>query len=111
MKAKYQDNLEMLQWIKRYYDINSPQGEYDAVARRKGADLYLLGGDNGIMNKAKAYQPAVEHPVAKKQPLTSISNQANKSAQPVAKTSIAIGGSSAKDAQRIGELEEQIKQL
>lgn len=44
MKAKYQDNLEMLQWIKRYFDIHSKGGEdYDAVGRRKGADLYLLG--------------------------------------------------------------------
>ena len=44
MKAKYQDNLEMLQWIKRYYDLHAKGGdEYDAVARRKGVDLHLLG--------------------------------------------------------------------
>ena len=46
MKAKYQDNLEMLQWIKRYYEMNSKGVHYDAVTRRKGAVLYLIGEKN-----------------------------------------------------------------
>eukprot|EP00347_Sterkiella_histriomuscorum_P006743 403351604 len=53
MKAKYQDNLEMMQWIKRYYDINSKGEGYDAVSRRKGADLYLIGEPNGKSNHAQ----------------------------------------------------------
>ena len=44
MRAKYQDNLEMLQWIKRYFDLNYNGAPYDAVARRKNATLYLLAG-------------------------------------------------------------------
>ncbi|KAK6335315.1 hypothetical protein TWF718_010746 [Orbilia javanica] len=36
VKCKMQDNLEFLQWMKRYWDANFPGGEYDAVARRKG---------------------------------------------------------------------------
>ena len=32
-----QDNLEFLQWTKRFWDQYYPGGEYDAVARRKGA--------------------------------------------------------------------------
>lgn len=36
IKAKYQDNLEMTQWLKRYYDINFNGEPYDAVGRRKG---------------------------------------------------------------------------
>jgi len=32
-----QDNLEFLQWSKRYWDQYFPGGEYDAVARRKGS--------------------------------------------------------------------------
>lgn len=44
MRAKYQDNLEMLQWIKRYFDLNYNGAPYDAVARRKGATLYLISG-------------------------------------------------------------------
>ena len=35
-KAKYQDNLEFLQWLKRYFDINYNQEPYDAAGRRKG---------------------------------------------------------------------------
>ena len=32
-----QDNLEFLQWSKRYWDQYYPGGEYDALSRRKGA--------------------------------------------------------------------------
>ncbi|CAK0829593.1 unnamed protein product, partial [Prorocentrum cordatum] len=38
VRGKYQDNLEMLQWIKTYYDRTSQGGEYNAVARRYCAD-------------------------------------------------------------------------
>ena len=31
-----QDNLEFLQWTKRYWDQYFPGGDYDALARRKG---------------------------------------------------------------------------
>lgn len=31
-----QDNLEFLQWSKRFWDQYFPGGDYDAVARRKG---------------------------------------------------------------------------
>ncbi|KAI8974696.1 calponin homology domain-containing protein [Pilobolus umbonatus] len=37
VKCKLQDNLEFMQWVKKYWDLNYPGGEYDAVARRKGA--------------------------------------------------------------------------
>lgn len=43
MKGKYQDNLEMLQWIKKYFDLNYNGAAYDAVERRKGQSLYLIG--------------------------------------------------------------------
>lgn len=38
-KCKMQDNLEFLQWSKRFWDANFPGHEYDAVARRKGAGV------------------------------------------------------------------------
>ncbi|GJJ15306.1 hypothetical protein Clacol_009582 [Clathrus columnatus] len=38
-KCKMQDNLEFLQWIKRYWNQNYPGQPYDAVARRKGAPV------------------------------------------------------------------------
>jgi RP/EB family microtubule-associated protein len=34
-----QDNLEFLQWMKRFWDANYGGAGYDAVARRKGAAL------------------------------------------------------------------------
>ncbi|KAK6605820.1 calponin-like actin-binding protein [Botrytis cinerea] len=37
IKCKMQDNLEFLQWTKRYWDQYFPGGEYDAVARRPSA--------------------------------------------------------------------------
>lgn len=36
-KCKMQDNLEFLQWSKRFWDANFPGHEYDAVARRKAS--------------------------------------------------------------------------
>ncbi|KAF2764720.1 hypothetical protein EJ03DRAFT_331618 [Teratosphaeria nubilosa] len=37
VKCKMQDNLEFLQWTKRYWDQYYPGGDYDALSRRKGA--------------------------------------------------------------------------
>ncbi|OAP59652.1 hypothetical protein AYL99_06950 [Fonsecaea erecta] len=37
VKCKMQDNLEFLQWSKRFWDQYFPGHEYDAVARRKSA--------------------------------------------------------------------------
>jgi RP/EB family microtubule-associated protein len=59
MKAKYQDNLEMLQWIKKFFDLNYSGAPYDAVARRKGANLYLIGG-TGQTNLSAT----ISHPMA-----------------------------------------------
>lgn len=36
IKCKLQDNLEFMQWVKKFWDQNYPGGEYDAVGRRKG---------------------------------------------------------------------------
>ena len=37
VKCKMQDNLEFLQWMKRFWEANYGGQGYDAVARRKGA--------------------------------------------------------------------------
>ncbi len=40
MKCRFQDNLEFLQWVKRYWDQYYPGGEaYDAIGRRGGAGM------------------------------------------------------------------------
>ncbi|KAG2191679.1 hypothetical protein INT46_008552 [Mucor plumbeus] len=36
IKCKLQDNLEFMQWVKRFWEQNYPGGEYDALGRRKG---------------------------------------------------------------------------
>ena len=36
VKARYQDNLEFCQWIKRYFDLNYSGEPYNALERRKG---------------------------------------------------------------------------
>lgn len=43
VKCKMQDNLEFLQWTKKFWDLNFPDHDYDAVARRKGAPLGAAG--------------------------------------------------------------------
>ncbi|KAJ6093226.1 hypothetical protein N7486_008515 [Penicillium sp. IBT 16267x] len=37
IKCRMQDNLEFLQWVKKYWDQHYPGGEYDAVSRRKAS--------------------------------------------------------------------------
>ena len=43
VKCKMQDNLEFLQWTKKFWDQYYPGGEYDAVGRRKGAPVSAGG--------------------------------------------------------------------
>ena len=44
VKCKMQDNLEFLQWTKRYWDQYYPGGDYDALARRKGSGAPVSTG-------------------------------------------------------------------
>lgn len=56
VKCKMQDNLEFLQWVKKYWDQHYPGGEYDAVARRKGAPGPTPSGNaapRGVSSNAK----------------------------------------------------------
>jgi len=39
VKCKMQDNLDFLQWTKKFWDQYYPGGDYDAVGRRKGGAL------------------------------------------------------------------------
>lgn len=49
-----QDNLEFLQWSKRFWDQYYPGGDYDAVARRKGAAVSGAGGSAAGAPRAAA---------------------------------------------------------
>jgi len=57
VKAKYQDNLEWLQWLKRYFDINTKGDDYDAVGRRI-ATKCNYPGDKASGAVAKKPKPA-----------------------------------------------------
>ena len=54
VKAKYQDNLEFLQWMKGFHDRNYSGAEYDGVGRRSVAK-----GGGGKPRPASAKAPAV----------------------------------------------------
>lgn len=60
VKCKMQDNLEHLQWAKRFWDQNYPGGDYDALARRKGqASLGSGSASSKPASRAAASRPAV----------------------------------------------------
>jgi RP/EB family microtubule-associated protein len=48
VKAKYQDNLEFCQWIKRYFDLNYSGEPYNALQRRKGNNIFYIMGGNKV---------------------------------------------------------------
>ncbi|KAF9199421.1 hypothetical protein BGZ49_010466 [Haplosporangium sp. Z 27] len=58
MKCKMQDNLEFLQWLKRYWDSSFPGGPYDASARRGGAG----GHDNSMTANRSSNAPVRRAP-------------------------------------------------
>lgn len=53
VKAKYQDNLEFCQWIKRYFDLNYSGEPYNALERRKGQQLFYIMGGNKVAPPGK----------------------------------------------------------
>lgn len=67
VRAKYQDNLEFMQWIKSFFDKNFHGGEYDAVGRRaggKGAPTATASAGAAI-RKPAAPRAAVKAPGAR----------------------------------------------
>lgn len=48
IKARYQDNLEFCQWIKRYFDLNYSGEPYNALQRRKGNNIFYIMGGNKV---------------------------------------------------------------
>lgn len=60
IKAKYQDNLEFCQWLKAFFEKNYNGEPYEAAARRKGQDLFYLGGTSvpPVAKKSTGEKPA-----------------------------------------------------
>ena len=62
IKARYQDNLEFCQWIKKYHDIKNTGEDYDAVGRRNGQQMHYILGGNKVAAMPKAGQAASRAP-------------------------------------------------
>ncbi|KAF8955853.1 EB1 domain-containing protein [Flammula alnicola] len=95
VKCKMQDNLEFLQWMKRFWDANYGGQGYDAVARRKGAPLE---------------PPATIAPLATSRATTSLS--AGSGARAGGRTP--VGGyrsGSAQPNEAVQQLQTQVKEL
>ncbi|KAK7703710.1 microtubule integrity protein mal3 [Botryosphaeria dothidea] len=59
VKCKMQDNLEFLQFCKRYWDQYYPGGDYDAPVRRKGSGApAAAGGAPRAVSSSAARKPA-----------------------------------------------------
>ena len=107
VKAKYQDNLEFAQWMKRYFDLNGGSKEYDAVARRGGdADFGFAekSGANRAVERDRS-QNAREK-VSKKKELKSLSPAMQKpiSKSPTQHTSNLLSKRSVKDKETSDEV-------
>lgn len=59
-----QDNLEFLQWTKKFWDQYYPGGEYDAVGRRKGGALPASGGSAPRSASGAARRPGATPPTS-----------------------------------------------
>jgi len=59
-RQKPLDNLEFLQWIKRYFDINYGGHEYDATSRRGGKAVAMKENDSGNKPAPKTSTAAVK---------------------------------------------------
>ncbi|KJE94054.1 microtubule-associated protein [Capsaspora owczarzaki ATCC 30864] len=58
IKGKFQDNLEFVQWFKKFFDANHGGGEYNPVERRAGAPGAAAGGAGGSATRAPASSAA-----------------------------------------------------
>ncbi|KAJ3190699.1 hypothetical protein HK101_008459 [Irineochytrium annulatum] len=61
-KCKMQDNLEFLQWTKKYWDQYYPGGVYDAVSRRKGEGVAAVPSRMPAKASAGAVKKASSNP-------------------------------------------------
>jgi RP/EB family microtubule-associated protein len=59
IRAKYQDNLEFLQWLKRFFDMNYNHQPYDAEERRRGASMPTAAPSaRRVTTEARVLEPA-----------------------------------------------------
>jgi len=115
IRAKYQDNLEFMQWFKGYFDQNTPSESYDAIGQRakgKGGARYHLNAASGGA-RARAPAPAAGKGVPTRQPLADKKVAAPSAAKRASRASPADagGGASTKEGDLMAEIQEQANMI
>ncbi len=108
VKAKYQDNLEFMQWLKRYFDLNYNGEPYDAIGRRKGHDLFYIGSGNKPVKKTGTGAGAG---ASRKKYNPPSSTGATKKFTKPAGSAVGGGAGSAAQKKKITELEGEVAEL
>lgn len=65
-KGKYQDNLEFLQWLKKFFDENKMQYDYNPLSRRANQELEIckeIKSVNVNNSKPRSISPSVKLPI------------------------------------------------
>jgi len=110
IRARYQDNLEFMQWLKKFFEINAPQSieGYDAVSQRnKGKGVNQFKPAQGV-------KPGATKKVATKRPTATtapIRSQTNKVPQKENKRAINKTTQDNGSMKRVKELETQVSEL
>lgn len=108
VKGKYQDNLEFVQWMKKYHDTHFPGGPYDAVERRSQA---------AKEKTSKKASPATSVPKKSTDvpktavPIKAIINTATKTAKLPTKAPVKGSSEPRSDDQKIQDLNQQMADL
>uniref|UniRef100_K3WSI4 EB1 C-terminal domain-containing protein n=1 Tax=Globisporangium ultimum (strain ATCC 200006 / CBS 805.95 / DAOM BR144) TaxID=431595 RepID=K3WSI4_GLOUD len=106
VRGKYQDNLEFMQWFKKFYELNASGQPYDAIAQRekgKGGALYTskFGGSGGS-GSAPSPTPAgaAAAAAARRKPTAAPGAAASRTKPPGAPSSLGsrVGATGAKTA-------------
>ncbi|CAH02437.1 microtubule-binding protein BIM1 [Kluyveromyces lactis] len=65
VKCRFQDNLEFLQWIKKFWTQHKDESEYDAEVRRKGragpSNPSAVSGNKRPVSSSTASKPPIRH--------------------------------------------------
>ncbi|PVU84973.1 hypothetical protein BB560_007202 [Smittium megazygosporum] len=75
-KLKFQENYELLQWLRNFWEAENPGQEYDAPARRRGQVINTLGNSSprpgssassakNSIHSTSRYVPGSSRPVAR----------------------------------------------
>jgi len=108
VKGKYQDNLEFLQWLKRYYDLHHPEAEYNAVERRKQVSGGKAPTTTAVPKAAPVKTTAAPKPAPKVVAAPKPAPAKTTAAPAKAKSP---GPASASDSGKVQELQLQVAEL